>query len=331
MSKNQVYVCSSYFHVYISILQTLENKNPGSKSLIIINDHLPELKTLIPALVSNNFFDFHLAVPLTSLYRKKTSKISRFLNRNTQLIKRVDSSTDILTYENFIKDSEINIFNNRGGAYTYFLLKFKDSYIRLLEDGLGNYQPLIGKFKAFRRKYLLNTVIGAGHDIPVKEILVQFPEKVIEPLKKKAKKLELQKMQAALSADNRERILKIFLRDYTPSLSDGKKLILVTQPLSEERYFSEDTKIKLYNDLLAKYAESYSVFIKPHPRELTNYKGKITGDFTEIPRDFPLEMMNLLEDMYFDLGITLYSGALNNMNGIKEKVFLGKELLQKYK
>lgn len=328
---NQVYVCSSYFHIYISILRTLYLREPASKTLIVINDHIPDLSNIIRLLNENNFFDFHLAMPLTSVYREKRSKLSKILTRNNSLVERVDSVSGITAFEDFIRDAEINIFNNRGGAYTYFLLKFKGSYIRLIEDGLGNYQSLIGRFKVFKRKYLLSTIVGAGLDKQVKEILVQFPEKVIEPLKKKARKLDVQHMQESLSATDRKRILKIFLRDYMPDLSGERKLILVTQPFSEERYFDEDTKINLYNDVLSDYIGNYKIFIKPHPRELTDYRGKMKVDFTEIPRDFPLEMMNLLQDIEFDIGITLYSGALNNINRVKKKIMLGKQMLDRYK
>jgi len=327
---NQVYVCGSYYHIYISILRTLFHKKPESKSLIIIHDHISDLYKIIPLLIENNFFDFHLAVPFTSINRTKTNKILRILKRRSLLIERVESLSDILKFEEFIRNSEITIFNNRGGAYHYFLQKFKKSHIRLIEDGLGNYRVLVGKFKAFRRKFISNSVVGAGYDEQVKEILVQFPEKVLEPLKKKAKKLELQKMQDSLSVTDRKRILKIFLGNYNLNLSGEKKLILITQPLSE-KYFDEATKVKLYNDVLDLYAGEYSVFIKPHPRDRANYEGKMKYNFTEIPRNFPLEMMNLLQDIQFDLGVTLYSGALHNMNGVKEKIFLGKEFLEKYR
>lgn len=325
---NQVYVCGSYYHIYISILRSLFFKNSDSKSLIIIHDHIPHLPEIIPLLIENNFFDFHLAVPFTSVNRAKTSKILRALKRKSLLVDRIDSGTEILRFETFIRNAEINIFNNRGGAYNYFVQKFKGSYIRLIEDGLGNYQSLIGKFKAFRRKYIFNLVIGAGHDDEIQEILVQFPEKVVEPaLKPKAKKLELQKMQDSLSEADRERMLNVFLRDFKMSVSGEKKLILITQPFP---YLDLATKIKLYNEVLDLYGSEYTIFIKPHPRDQTDYRG-INYSFTEIPRHFPLEMMNLLKDIQFDLGVTLYSGALHNISGVKEKIFLGKAFMEKYR
>lgn len=325
---NQVYVCGSYYHIYISILRAIFHQNPERKSLIIIHDHIPHLHEIIPFLIEGNFFDFHLAVPLTSINRTKTNKLLRALKRKSLLTERVDSETDILKFEEFIRTAEINIFNNRGGAYNYFVQKFSGSYIRLIEDGLGNYQSLIGKFKIFRREYIFNLVIGAGHDDAVKEILVQFPEKVVEPLRQKAKKLELQKMQDSLSASDRERILKIFLHDYSIAVGGEKNLILITQPF---QYLDAAAKIRMYNDVLDLYDGQYNIFIKPHPRDETEYTGKIKYAFTEIPRHFPLEMMNLLQDIQFDLGVTLYSGALHNITGVKERIFLGKGFLDKYR
>jgi hypothetical protein len=49
---------------------------------------------------------------------------------------------------------------------------------------------------------------------------------------------------------------------------------------------------------------------------------------TEIPRAFPLEMFNLLKNIDFDLGVTLYSSGLKNMANVKQKIFLGKAYLK---
>lgn len=325
---NQVYVCSSYFHVFVSILKIIDQKQTGSRSLIIINNHIPDMANLIPRLKEAGYFDSYLLVPFYTAkiqIKKKYSRLSNIFRRNKNIVEMIDSSSEISTYDDFIRHAEINIFNNQGFAYVYFLLKYKDAYIRLVEDGMGNYYQLIGTLKAFRRRYILNTVVGAGYDPEVKEIQVKFPEKVSEKLRHKAKQLDLKKFQENLSNEDREKVLRVFMNDVKVSLTGDRKLLLITQPLSEDKFFDEDKKIRLYNTILEPYGKDFTIFLKPHPREITDYKKKLNYNFIEIPRGFPLEMFNLLEGLHFEVALTVFSSAINNVICIDKKVMLGKE------
>ena len=329
---NQVYVCGTYFHIYVSILQSIYTKTPDFENLLIINDHTPGIEKIIPALELSGYFSSVIQVPFRKidLLIKESGVLSRVIGRNKKVINFVDKHSNLTKYDSFIQHAEINVFYNLGLTPAYFLIKYKNNFIRMIEDGERNYHSKVGELKAFKRKYILNTVIGDGMDAQIKEILVQDPERLNARVIQKGRKLELKKMQEELTVSDREKILSIFMQGCQVSLSGGKKLILITQPFSEEKYFDEETKIRLYNDVLTEYAAGYSIFIKPHPRELTNYNGKIKYSFTEIPGSFPLEMMNLLSDIHFDLGITLYSGAINNITGITKRIKLGKEFLSKY-
>lgn len=195
----------------------------------------------------------------------------------------------------------------------------------MIEDGEGNYISRIGKFQAFKRKYILNTVIGEGHDAPIKEIEVQYPEKLNPRIRKKGTLLELKKMQRELTAEHRKKILNIFMSGFEVNLSGKKNLLLITQPLSEDNYMPEAQKIDMYDRVVQHYAKDYTIFIKGHPRELTDYHGKIKADFTAIPQGFPLEMFDLLEGIHFDVGVTVSSSSLHNIQCVDKKISLGRK------
>lgn len=326
-----MFVCSSYFHVFVSILRLLSQRQTKSQSLIIINDHIPDMASLIPRLKQAGYFDHHIVVPFyqaKTKLRKKYSFLSTIINRNKNIVASVDVISQIQKYDDFIRKSEINIFNNRGFAHAYFLLKYPTTYIRLIEDGMGNYYKLVSNFQAFKRKHILRTVIGAGYDNQVKEILVKYPEKIDEKLRPKAAPLELDKLQVNLNNEDREKMLRIFMNNVQINLSGDRKLLLITQPLSEDKLVNEDKKVSLYNRILEPYSKDFTIFIKPHPRELTDYKKKLTYPFIEIPRGFPLEMFNLLEGLHFEIGLTVFSSAINNVSCINKKISLGKEYLE---
>lgn len=326
---NQVYVCSSYFHIYVSILRNIYRKDKSGQSLIILNDHTRGIELIIPALKEHGFFDHYLLVPLSRIddRLRKGHIFSKFFRRDKRVVESVEKESEILSFHKFIQHSEINIFNNRGFAYTYFLLKYPKNYIRLLEDGLGNYYRLIGKFQAFKRKYILNTVLGAGLDPEVKEVLVQFPERVGENLKHKVQKLDIAGMQKNLNADVRNTIVRTFMNGFEVTVTDKKKLLLVTQPL-EDGYMTEEFKVQLYNQVLEKYADHH-VYLKPHPREVTQYRGRLNYDFALIPSAFPLEMFDLLDGLRFDVGVTICSSALYNLSCVDQKIILGMEYMTK--
>lgn len=323
---NQVFVCSSYFHLYVSILRTLNAQDVTAKNLVIINNHIPEFDKVIPILKENGFFDHHLSVPLTRIGRQKKNSIQKIFRRKI-LIHQIDSDTDILKFEDFIRNAEINVFNNQGPAYIYFLRKFKKSYIRLMEDGLGNYYELIGKFTEFKRRYILRTIIGAGLDDQIKEIFVQHPEKVIDRLKPKARKLDLEKMLGALSNTEKNKIFNVFMQGISINLSGTNSVLLLTQAV--DNYMSEEQKISIYNQLLSHYATTHTIFIKPHPRETTDYAKVLNYPVTIIPKSFPVEMLDLLDETSFDVGLTICSSSLNNLKCLKKRVFLGIEYLKK--
>lgn len=123
-------------------------------------------------------------------------------------------------------------------------------------------------------------------------------------------------------------MINCFLGDEI-TFSQEKKMILITQPLSEDGHLTENVKIKLYKKVVEKaISEGYKVYIKQHPRETTDYT-KLLSDVSFIPKLFPIELLNLSKDFSFDLGFTFYSSSLENLQNIKKKVVLGMENLNK--
>lgn len=333
MSKNQVFVCGTYFHIYISVLKALYREDKNIKTLLILDNHTPDIESIIPRLEQSGFFDHVTQIPFRDVRTKirKSGVFRRNFNRSKNEITFVDTHTDISKYDEFIRNSEINLFYNLGLTSSYFISKYPNNTIRLVEDGEANYHTKLSFFKVFKRKYILNTFIGEGIDQEVNEIEVQHPEKINSRILHKGKKLELQKMQDGLTPEQSNKILDVFLDGHGIDFSGSKKLLLITQPFSEDRYFDEDRKVQLYNELLEPYAAEYTIFIKAHPRELTDYKNKIVYDFVDIPRAFPLEMFNLLKNIRFDIGLTMFSSGINNLNCIDKKIILGMDAFEKIK
>ncbi|MBL7841222.1 MAG: hypothetical protein JNJ75_13860 [Cyclobacteriaceae bacterium] len=325
---NQVYICGTYFHVYVSMLKQLQHNDPTSKSLLILNDHTPGIEKLIPALLENGFVDDVILVPfrkIESAEKSNGSFLSRTLFRNRAMVRAVEQHSDILKSKSFIEASEINSFYLWGYPTAYFVMRFPNSYLRIIEDGARNYIIRISHAKLLKRKYLLRTYIGDGFDERVREINLQFPEQLDKRLRHKGTRLELRQMQDNLSARDNQRILNVFMNGETVQLNDQKKILIITQPLSEDNFVTEQYKVSLYAEMIEAHADDHEVYIKPHPRELTNYCEKLHRPFIEIPRSFPLEMFDLMENIRFDKGITIFSSGMGNLRCIAHKVHLGRD------
>ncbi|MBI9055396.1 MAG: hypothetical protein JEY96_16355 [Bacteroidales bacterium] len=331
--QRQVFVCGTLFHVYVSILKAIEYKKEGEvETLLVVNDHTPGINDLIIQLKERNYFTHILYVPFIEITRNlehKENVLKRAIHRNKLSIKYVEDGSSIKDYYDFIKSSEINLFYNLGLVSSYFLMNFRSNYFRMLEDGYRNYHPRVNAFKAFKRKYILRTVIGEGRDNLIKSIEVQYPDRIPEVVRHKGKVLDFKMMIEILTKKEKDDIVTTFLKGKRIEVESTKNLVLITQPLSEDKILSQEDKIKVYNNILEKYSQDYSIYIKTHPREVTDYKSNINFDYTEIPRSFPLEFLDFMDNINFDIGITIFSSALDNIKCVKKRVFLGKEYIKK--
>jgi hypothetical protein len=324
---NQVFVCGTYFQVYVSMLLVHFRTDRSAKSLLILNDHTPEIEKIIPALRENGFFDQYLFVPFRKIetqVKKEKGIAGKFINRNKTIIRAVENNSGITAYSDFIAASEFNFFYVWGYPSAYFVLKYPDNYARIIEDGTRNYFLKTSRFKLFKRKYILRTYIGDGFDDPVKEIQVQRPEQLDPRVRHKGTRLPLKEMQDKLSAEDNLSVLNVFMKGHSLAPDNREKLLVITQPLSEDGFISERYKVSLYRQVIDTYAAHYQVYLKPHPRELTNYKQQLEREFIEIPRAFPLEMLDLMKTITFDQGVTLFSSSLSNLECILHKIQLGK-------
>lgn len=331
---NNVYVCGTLYHIYISILKNNVRENEGDNSLLIVTDFTPNLEVIAEKLVANGFFSEYLYVPffkIRDLLRTEGGFFMQHIRRNKYVIEYVENNSEIKSRYDFIKNSNINLFSRLSLSSVYFLVRFKDNNFRQIEDGLGNYYSHVSNLKAFKRKFILNTPQGEGRDPQVKTIEVQQPERLPQIVRHKGVKLDLKGLVNSLSQEKKQKIFNIFAQDNTLNLNCSNKLILITQPFSEDKKFTEEYKIALYNKILNDYASGYNIFIKAHPREKTIYKGKFDLEIQEIPHNFPLEILNFYPDIIFEKGITIFSGALNNLDNVKERIFLGMDYDKHFK
>lgn len=221
----------------------------------------------------------------------------------------------------------------------YFVSKFKN--IKLLEDGLLNYTHTesLKKKKIKIKNWLLGgpfiidrNIFGISDN--VSEIYLTNLKPIPENIKTKVKIIDLKEKWNSLDEEEKNKILNIFNfeKEEVNKKLKKKKIILITQPLSEDEALTEEEKIEIYKNIIKKYNEE-EIIIKPHPREKTNYK-KAFPNVEVLESDFPLEILTFLLDNIEEV-VTLFSTAVYNFEGIAKKIeFLGtkinKKLIKKF-
>lgn len=204
----------------------------------------------------------------------------------------------------------------------------------LIEDGTINYQPFKENVK---NSTIQNILYGPiynkqfGHNSLCKEIILTRTA-TNDFLKSKGKTIELQQLWNNSSNKKKDFILSIFNISKEDLISmKQRKIVLLTQPLSEDRIITEEEKISIYSEILLKYGYS-NVIIKPHPRERTNYS-KIFPEALFFNKTVPMQLFYLLE-IKFETVVTISSTAAFTYKGIANIDFIGTEIhpniLKKY-
>ena len=322
---NQVYVCGTFYHLFIAILHSRPCRAAGARTLLLLQDFTPSLQPYAERLREEGWFDHVETLPVIAAIDpafRRASAWAKAFRRNRLTTRVVEAHFDRSGYRAFLEQADINLFFCLGLSSAYFIATFPHLHIRMLEDGERNYRTRLGALKVLKRRYLYRSFIGDGRDPAVRAIHVQQPERLPAAVRHKGVRLDVPGMVADLPEAERQRLAGLFLGN-SPLPAGKGGLLLITQPLSEDRFVDEATKIGFYKDILAAHAQGCEVFVKPHPREETDYAAHLGEAVHVLPKDFPLEILDFLPGVRFDRGVTIWSSALNNLACVDRKVFLG--------
>lgn len=105
--------------------------------------------------------------------------------------------------------------------------------------------------------------------------------------------LDLNQLWAERTPDEKRKFLYYFqVEEESLERLEKGKVLLITQPLSEDHIMSEDEKIAVFDSIIKQYG-SDNIIIKPHPREWTDYK-KYFPNIEVFPKTAPFELLKLV-------------------------------------
>lgn len=267
----------------------------------------------------------------------------KIIEREKPQLKKIIS---FISYYKYIKNlsKELPISKETilyGDSIINFILPNENILCRL-EDGTGNY--IIKNFESFstiKQKvyYYIDAIIFY---IFFRKKLLRDSEKNIKRIDKyyatemapkdleyeeKVERINLKELWQKKNEEEKKEILDIFnVREDILEKISSKKIILFTQPLSEDGIIEEEEKIELYKKIIAKYDEEKLV-IKIHPREKTKYE-EIFKKSLVIKETFPSEILSFI-GFKPEKAVTIFSSAVFGVGENVKIDFYGTEINEK--
>lgn len=344
--KERIYVCHTYYHVYIACLKELNlpaDKRKGAD--------------LVLSTMSNDFGDLKARAGQSGLFeqvymfeekediffpeltRYHTDKGNLVLNMLSRIkyTKLLGKWQQPYVPVDFKEYRDIYVFCDSDPIGYY--LSYKKIKYHALEDGLdciSTYDTARydnrGHFKLKAFLASLNLIfIQNGWakyciDMEVNNISVlpyPCPKYMEKPRAELVEKLD----QAA-----KDTLIHLFIKDMdeiSRKLQEGgsNKVLLLTEPLC-----ALDVRERLFRDVIEQYGrvdgEAATVLIKPHPRDVLDYQ-RIFVDYIVLDGKFPMEVLNFIPDLTFRKVISVFT-VPDSIRFAEEIVYLGEDFMDQY-
>lgn len=335
--SDELYICSTYSHLLITIITILTEKKNNVD--IILYDDLPNCSLLKSKLRTLNIFNNIIIFTKGGLpqrfHKEENDKIKLMEYHYVHLV-AVEKKLpiDISKYK--------NVYTFYDGHHLGLYLQEKHIKYHLIEDGMNHFQhimatpsvqeiPVVNSetLKGYMQgsQYLccgqnpdcLSIEVNDNHNLAINH------NNIIEKPRKN--------MISKLSIEQKNAIFNVFINDFNYIKNIGNNLAIVfTSVLVNDGWVdNEKTQIKIYRDIVTELInDGYYVILKPHPRDKVMYT-KEFRDCYVLDKNFPSELLDFKEDLHFKKGIVIASSAMELIDCIEHKEKLGFKHFEKYK
>ena len=343
--KERIYICHTYYHVYVSFLKELNlpKEKRGQASLVLSTMSI-DFENLKERVESTGLFEAvyefeekkDTFFPELEKYRKDTGNLIKNLWNRIVFTKKFAKLEAPYIPVDLKEYKEIYVYCD-SDPIGYYLNQNRIRY-HALEDGLNclkNYDAARydnrGHFglKAFLSSKCNLIFIQNGYgkyciDMEVNDIAaIKYPcPKYVE--------VPRQLLVDGLTQEDKNLILQAFVRDM-PKLKKqieesnlaGGKILILTEPLC-----TLDIREQIFRDLIAMYETEGTVFLKPHPRDSLDYR-TLFAEYPQFDATVPMEMLNFFPGLKFKKVVGVFT-EVKNLHFAEECIRLGADFMDKY-
>lgn len=343
--KTRVYVCHTYYHVYVTFLKELSlPRGEQGKADLVLSTMSTDFENLQTRVESTGLFrkvymfdekreDYF---PELARWRKGAGGFLGNLYCRIRFTRRYAQLEGPFIPMDFREYEDIYVYCD-SDPIGYYLNQNK-IYYHALEDGLNSLKNFDAarydnrghfKLKAFLSRYLNLIFVQNGYgkyclDMEVNDISAirySCPRYIEQPR---------QALVDRLDDRDRDLILQAFVRDkgrlerqLKESGNVGDKILILTDPLC-----TLDVREKIFRDIIAMYESEGTIFLKPHPRDVLDYR-TLFSEYPQFDATVPMEMLGFFPGVRFKKVV----GVFTEMKGISfadEVVRLGADFMDAY-
>lgn len=349
MQKERIYVCHTFYHVYVACLKelNLEKGRRGKASLVLSrmsNDfgNLKERAEKSGLFEEVYWFDekpFTFFEELTEL-KKDTGSLPGNLRNRMRFCKRLGELEEPYVPVNFREYGDIYVFCDSDPIGYY--LSWKKIYYHAVEDGLDCIRYYDTAHYDNRGHFRLKAAMAAlgfifiqnGYGKYCMDMEVNSIEALDHPISKMIE-VPREKLVEGLDGEGRDILIRLFIEN-RQELEDALRKagedhrpvsLILTEPLCRDLQMRR----KLFSDMIREYAGDGVVVIKPHPRDVLNYR-EIFPEHIVLDGAFPMEILNFVcaqMEMEFERVVTVYT-VPSSIHCAGKKLYLGDEFMDRY-
>ena len=318
-NSSKIYICHTPYHLLISCVKELKQEESPSASIVLM-DCISGVEEYRTRLEQSGFFEKVRCVKHEDYFSSWTNTS---FYKSLLWLKMSPSARRKFAF--ILESSEVYIFNDHRdmGAVLHH---FKKQY-HLLEDGCDCFKHfdqsnLPTANKPFLRKVLkhvLNIPISMGDSRYCIDIELNSADGLATDISKPIIVSEKKELFAGLN-EKAIKALRIIFPIGELDAEGSAALVLTSPPEAHGKNWTEDDQRAFYARIVSQCQQD-TVFLKPHPRDFTNYN-KISDKVIVVPREFPIEVLDIISRKGFDVGICYMSTALSQLECCKRKVYL---------
>lgn len=343
--KERIYVCHTYYHVYVTYLKELNlSREKRGQATLLLSKMSIDFEQLKDRVEATGLFEQVLeydekredSFPQLAVFRQEKGNILLNMLARIRYTKKLAKLNEPYVPVNFKEYKDIYVFCDTDPIGYY--LNWKHIRYHALEDGLNSLVHIDaaryenrGHFglKVFLSKKLNLIFIQNGYgkyciDMEVNDIAsIPFPcPYYIE--------LPRQQLVDGLDEEGRNMILRAFIRDkekleqqIRESGHVGDKILVLTEPLC-----TLDVREQIFRDIVAQYEKEGTVFLKPHPRDALDYR-TLFPQYPQFDATVPMELLNFFPGLHFKKAVSVLT-EIKAIQFADEAVRLGPDFMDKY-
>lgn len=343
--KDRVYVCHTYYHVYITFLKELSlPKEERGHATLVLSSLSIDFENLKDRVESTGLFE--KVVPFEEkretcypeLMKWKQDRDNIIVNMLQRMIftKKFGKIVKKTLPLNFKEYKNIYVYCD-SDPIGYYLNCYRIPY-HAIEDGyncLKNYDAArydnLSHFgiKAFFSEKLNLIFIQNGYgkyclDMEVNDLAVlkyQYRKYIESPR---------HLLTERLTKEDKEILIKAFIRnldqlqEQIESCDEHQdKILILTEPLC-----TLDVRERIFRDIINKYEPEGKIFLKPHPRDELDY-ATIFSEYPQFDATVPMELLNFFPNLRFRKVIAVLT-EIKSIQFADECIRLGEDFMDLY-